>query len=140
MQKPTGTSQKKDDNEVLRRIVAAFIMITQQLLCNYTGNRVKHRNNICPSLTCFDRKKPLTTLTVKKLLFCLFLMGILALLIYLCGLVSRKGCSCPVERKGNWISVNAFLYFNSKVTKKVAHGAKTHKNVVNCPIQLKKYY
>ena len=38
----------------------------------------------------------------------------LAVLIYLCGEVSKKGCqgSCPVERKGNCISINAFVYFN----------------------------
>jgi hypothetical protein len=43
------------------------------------------------------------------------------LLIYLHGEVSNKGCNCssPFERKGNWISVNAFLYFNSKVCKRL---------------------
>ena len=41
----------------------------------------------------------------------------LAVLIYLCGEVRKKCCNCvcPFERKGNWISVNTFLYFNSKV-------------------------
>ena len=45
----------------------------------------------------------------------------LAVLIYLCGEVRKKGCNCvcPFERKGNWISVNAFLYFNSKVCKRL---------------------
>jgi hypothetical protein len=45
----------------------------------------------------------------------------LAVLIYLCGEVSKKGCKgvCPFERKENWISVNAFLYFNSKVCKRL---------------------
>ena len=43
----------------------------------------------------------------------------LAVLIYLCGEVTKKGwnCGCPFERKGNWILVSAFLYFNSKVCK-----------------------
>ena len=47
----------------------------------------------------------------------------LALPIYLCVEVSKKGCQCqgvcPFERKGNWISVNAFLYFNSKACKRL---------------------
>ena len=40
----------------------------------------------------------------------------LAVLIYLCGEVSKKGCqcSCPVERKGYCISVIVFWFF--KVT------------------------
>ena len=54
-----------------------------------------------------------------NLLFCLYL-GILPLLFYLNGEVSKKGFnfSFPFERKGNWISVNAFLYFNSKICKR----------------------
>ena len=37
--------------------------------------------------------------------------------IYLCGEVSKKGCRrvCPFERKRNWISGTAFLYFNSNI-------------------------
>ena len=48
-------------------------------------------------------------------------LGILALLIYLCGVVSKKGFqgTCPVERNGNWISLNVFLYFNSMVCKRL---------------------
>jgi hypothetical protein len=53
---------------------------------------------------------------VKKFLepFFFLYLGILALLIYLYGEVSKKSCNCssPFERKGNWSSVNAFLYFN----------------------------
>jgi hypothetical protein len=66
----------------------------------------------------------------------------LAVLIDLFGEVSKKGCKgvCQFERKRNWISVNAFLYFNSKVCKKLPkkdiHGKKItrmQKNLVKLP-------
>ena len=53
---------------------------------------------------------------IRVAMFCL-----IAVLIDLCGEVSKKGCKgvCQFERKRNWISVNAFLYFNSKVCKRL---------------------
>jgi hypothetical protein len=42
----------------------------------------------------------------------------LALLIYLCGKVSKKGCQsqgvCPYERKGNWISVVCIFFISTQ--------------------------
>ena len=73
-------------------------------------------------------------------MFCL-----LAVLVYLCGEVSKKGCqcSCPVERKGYCISVNVFLYFNSKVFKRLpkqlSMRKKNHKkNLVKLPYSAQK--
>ena len=53
----------------------------------------------------------------------------------------KSQSTCPIERKGNCISVNAFLYFNSKVCKrlpkKLPMGKKNHKNVKkSCQIAL----
>ena len=76
-----------------------------------------------------------------NLLFCLYL-GILPLLFYLNGEVSKKGfnCSFPFERKGNWISVNAFLYFNSKVCKRLHKKMPIGKKItkITCQIALLK--
>ena len=40
----------------------------------------------------------------------------LAVLIYLCGEVSKKGCqgSCPVERKGNCISILVHFFISTQ--------------------------
>ena len=48
-------------------------------------------------------------------------LGILALLIYLCGVLNWKGCqgTCPIERKGRSISINTFLYFNPNVCERL---------------------
>ena len=60
--------------------------------------------------------------------------------INLCGeVLSKKGCqgSCSDERKGNWISENNFVYFNSKVCnslpKKLPKGKKIQKCKNNLP-------
>ena len=63
-------------------------------------------------------KKPKETIGGKEICGAMFCL--LAVLIYLREEVSKNGCqsSCPVERKGNFISVNAFLYFMGKKSKK----------------------
>ena len=92
-------------------------------------------------------KKPKEAIGGKEIcgtMFCL-----LAVLIYLREEVSKKGCQgrCSVERKENFISVNAFLYFNSnlckRLPKKLPHGKKLQKCkkiLSNCHTQLKKSY
>ena len=58
-------------------------------------------------------------------------------------LPASLGTAVAVQLRGKEIgfqNITTFLYFNSKVTKKDAHEAKIHKNVVNCPTELKKSY
>ena len=71
-------------------------------------------------------------------MFCL-----LALLIYTCVLVWKKGflCGCPVERKPYCISSIVFLHLPKmckRLPNKVPLGKKNHKNekkiLANCPI------
>jgi hypothetical protein len=69
------------------------------------------------------------TQEIRGAMFCL-----LAVLIYFCGDVSKKGCqfACLVERKGNCILVNAFLYFNSKVCKRLPKKLPMGKKLQKC--------
>ena len=70
---------------------------------------------VCVS-TWHYKKNVIDVKEISEVMFCH-----LAVIIYLCWEVRKKGynCSCPFERKGNWISVNVFLYFNSKVCKRL---------------------